>query len=478
MKIYSTLLNTLLVSNVIIRFFTNRLKIIPRYFNVSDLMITGLLIVSFLIYRVNNHEKLNNGRMFFYLLIFNLICIIGSFLNSRYIYLPAAISQLIMWNEPIILFLILINLPFSLINIDTFRKLLFFLIIVELIIGIFQIPIYLKTRESESIIGTFQHNAEQYAAFLMIGVFYLLGKMTLIRSKKTMHIIYITGILVLILLIENKASWITMAVSLYFLLNIIGKAGKEPASRIKIIFFMLLLSSVGYLTISMTSSTLKKFNNITEAIKTNNILNIGKIKAYGDIFRSDTDNFWMFFVGSGLGTFYSKASTQYYAETYQYYGIADEYNYESQKRGFRESDSMGGIIKQAKNFEPYFKQYYLNRRLFLIYSGTADSPFSSYASLLGETGMLGLIIYFGFYIYIIKNMKFNLKKYFGNSHIFPLITASFGFLLYIIIMGFYNFWLETGRLTTILWSMIAMVVKYDEINSTEASVDIHEGLAS
>jgi len=139
---------------------------------------------------------------------------------------------------------------------------------------------------------------------------------------------------------------------------------------------------------------------------------------------------------------------------------------------------MGGIIKQAKNFEPYFKQYYLNRRLFLIYSGTADSPFSSYASLLGETGMLGLIIYFGFYIYIIKNMKFNLKKYFGNSHIFPLITASFGFLLYIIIMGFYNFWLETGRLTTILWSMIAMVVKYDEINSTEASVDIHEGLAS
>jgi len=478
MKIYSTLLYTLLITNVILKFFTNHLGIIPRHFNISDVMITGVLLLSFLVYRLNNYEKLNKGKMFFYLLIFNLICIIGSFLNAKYIYLPAAISQLIMWNEPIILFLILINVHFSIQSIDTFKKLLFFLIIIELIIGIFQIPTYISTGESESIIGTFQHNAEQYAAFLMIGVFYLLGRMTIESSKKRVHIIWIVGILILILLTENKASWIAMGVSLFFLLNLIGKIRRDQSSRIKIVFLMILFSLIGYLVISLTSSTSKKYENIFEAVKTNNILELGKMKAYADIFRSHSNHIWMFLVGSGLGTFYSRASTQYFGTIDDYYGIPDEYYSDhynvSPKKNYRESDSMGGVIKQAENFEPYFKQFYIDRKIFLVYSGTADSPYSSYVSLLGETGIIGFLIYIGFYIYILKRLKYYLIKHFGNPNIFPLIAASFGFLIYLIIMSFYNFWLETGRLTTILWSMIAMVVKYNEMNEMKAPVDIQK----
>ena len=34
-------------------------------------------------------------------------------------------------------------------------------------------------------------------------------------------------------------------------------------------------------------------------------------------------------------------------------------------------------------------------------------------------------------------------------------------------ISLYNNWLETGRMTTILWSMIAMVYKYDEVLSTK-----------
>ncbi|MCI0613369.1 hypothetical protein L0244_10290, partial [bacterium] len=152
-------------------------------------------------------------HVFGHLVIFNLILVSGALLNFDYLYPKAAISQVIMWNEPIILFLILINLPFSLQDIKTFNKLLFFLIVFEFIVGVMQVPIYLKTGESESIIGTFQGNAEQYAAFLMIGIFYLFGKSKTEPSRKILYSLIIPAMLALILLIENKASWIGIGLS-------------------------------------------------------------------------------------------------------------------------------------------------------------------------------------------------------------------------------------------------------------------------
>ena len=108
-----------------------------------------------------------------------------------------------MYNEPIILFLVLTNLPFTHNDINGFKKLLVFLLSFEVIIGILQVPLYLATGASEKIRGTFHHNAEQYGAFILMGVFYAIGKRHISTQGRALYNLMIIGILILILMIDK-----------------------------------------------------------------------------------------------------------------------------------------------------------------------------------------------------------------------------------------------------------------------------------
>ncbi|MGI0011390.1 MAG: hypothetical protein ACREAE_08320 [Nitrosopumilaceae archaeon] len=403
-------------------------------------------------------------HVFAHLVIFNFILVFGALLNFDYLYPKAAISQIIMWNEPIILFLILVNLPFSLQDIKTFNKLLFFLIVFEFIVGIIQVPIYLKTGESESIIGTFHGNAEQYADFLMIGIFYLFGKSKTEPARKILYNVIIPAMLALILLIENKASWIGIGLSVMYLLHRMGRLEIYVAHKMKYIFIFSLLLLFALFVIFRSASTLHKYAAIEQAWQSGNFFNLGKMKAYRDTFMSYNDKPYMALVGSGPGTFYSRASNQFFELTEDMF-IIPLTSLLGKKEEYRASDSMGGVIKKAE-MESFFKTFFFESKIYLTGSGTVDDPFFSFVALLGETGLAGTFIYLGIYIIIFKKLSFYFDQWRDDSMIFPLIASTLGFLVYIMVISIYNNWLETGRLTTILWSMIAMVLKYGDLTAT------------
>lgn len=462
MTSYSFLLYALLIINVIAKFFTNYLNVIPRQFNLADIGIVGLLLVLY-ISRPQTSKGIQFKKIFNLLLSFNIILLLGALLNFKYFYDLAAISQVIMFNEPIILFIVLVNLSFSFENVNTFNKLLFFLIMFEVIIGILQVPVYLKTGESESIIGTFQHNAEQYAAFLMIGIFYLIGKVRVISQKKMFNRVLMLGMFILILLIDNKASWIGIIMSVFYVMYRIGKLSSKEGHFLKysVIFFMFIV--IGYSVVQRASGSLYKYEQVLLAWEKGSFFNIGKLKAYGDIFASYSDYPHMTIVGSGPATFYSRASRQFYnLSDDMFYTDTRIFTEQYYKKLYRPSNAMAGVITKTDR-EPFFKQYFRDRKIFRIGSGTTDEPFSSYAALLGETGILGTLIYLGIYIFILRKLNFYLKKYQNDSKIFPLIVSAIGFLAYIMVISIYSNWIETGRMTTILWSMIAIVCKYDEL---------------
>ncbi|MGI0014461.1 MAG: hypothetical protein ACREBU_13620 [Nitrososphaera sp.] len=329
-------------------------------------------------------------HVFAHLVIFNFILVFGALLNFDYLYPKAAISQIIMWNEPIILFLILVNLPFSLQDIKTFNKLLFFLIVFEFIVGIMQVPIYLKTGESESIIGTFHGNAEQYAAFLMIGIFYLFGKSKTEPSRKILYNVIIPAMLALILLIENKASWIGIGLSVMYLLHRMGRLEIYVAHKMKYIFIFSLLLLFALFVIFRSASTLHKYAAIEQAWQSGNFFNLGKMKAYRDTFMSYNDKPYMALVGSGPGTFYSRASNQFFELTEDMF-IIPLTSLLGKKEEYRASDSMGGVIKKAE-MESFFKTFFFESKIYLTGSGTVDDPFFSFVALLGETGLAGTFI--------------------------------------------------------------------------------------
>ena len=458
--------------NVISKLFTNHFNLLPRYFNIADIVIVLLFLFLFIIYRLKNHESMKVKNILVFIFLFNIILLIGMLLNYEYFYYKAAFSQVIMYNEPIILFIILVNLPFSINDIISFKKILVLLLIIEFIFGILQFPLYLRTGDTEAILGTFYHNAEQYAAFLMIGIFYLIGKMKILNNKIT-NIFLIFSILILILFIDNKASWIGLGISIYYILYRIGKLELSWIYSIKSIIFISIILLVGYSIVVISSSTLYKYDNIVEAWNSDNFYNIGKLKAYKDIFSAYQNHNHMLLVGSGPATFYSRASRQYYylSDDMFYnnpYASTGINNFKKDEDSYkpRESNSMAGIIERTGH-KPFFKEFYSNNKIYLIYSGTVDEPYSSYAALLGESGILGTFLYLGIYIVVLKKLNLAIKKYQKDSFIFSLIVCSVGFLIYNMSISLYNNWLETGRMTTILWSMIAMVYKYDEVLSTK-----------
>jgi hypothetical protein len=408
-------------------------------------------------------------HVFGHLVIFNVILVGGALLNFEYLYPKVAISQIIMWNEPIILFLILVNLPFSLQDIKTFNKLLFFLIVFEFIVGVMQVPIYLKTGESESIIGTFHGNAEQYAAFLMIGIFYLFGKSKTEPARKILYNMIIPAMLALILLIENKASWLGIGLSVMYLLHRMGGLEIYVTHKIKYIFAFSLLFLFALFVVLRSASTLYKYAAIQEAWESGNFSNLGKLKAYRDTFMSYSEKPYKTLVGSGPGTFYSRAANQFFELSDDMF-IVPLTSLLGKKEEYRASDSMGGVINKAEK-EPFFKTFFLENKIYLTGSGTVDDPFFSLVALLGETGLAGTFIYLGIYIIIFKRLSFYFDKWRNDSMMFPLVASTVGFLVYIMVISIYNNWLETGRLTTILWSMIAMVLKYGDLTSTNELPD-------
>src|SRR5437762_13152463 len=97
----------LVIGDVTLRFFTNYLNVIPRVFNLADQFIVALIAVLFLCStRQEPTPEPGSGRMVLYWVLFNVIAVTGTLLNLHYIYPLAALGQLLMWNTPIVLFLI------------------------------------------------------------------------------------------------------------------------------------------------------------------------------------------------------------------------------------------------------------------------------------------------------------------------------------------------------------------------------------
>lgn len=469
MNLYRLLLLGLLVGNVLLRFFTNYFSVLPRILNVWDLIATMLLAGLALTGPRTPGLNFDTGRLFRRLLLFDVVGIAGSLLNSDHVHPLPVLSQLLMWNQPIILFLAVVSLPFSISDINKFKRLLIFLICFEIAIGIAQAPFYFsKTHDSETICGTFPGNAEQYQYFILLGLYFLLAELQLRQFKRHRLFAAIFLILVLVVLIDNKASWGALAITLTIVVTRLPEVRGELSGKFKTYAFLATLLTLGYTGVKLASSTsTAKFGGIAEAFRTGNIMKLGKIKAMRDVLSSYGNNLHMAFVGSGLGTFYSRAAFQYFPfrikEIYSSESAAEVVGGVESRQS--QSASMAGLINPIVGTKAFYKSFYDHEKIFAIGSGTADFPTSSYISLLGETGLVGTFLYLGFYGFALRTARSIMRITASDSLFFPFSAATYAGLIYLLGMGSYNFWLESGRVNTIIWCMLALSVRYAALNA-------------
>ncbi|MGC8991535.1 MAG: hypothetical protein ACP5MD_15575, partial [Verrucomicrobiia bacterium] len=397
------------------------------------------------------------------LLLFCFVLFTGAVLNLEYFYFDAAISQAIMLVEPLLLFVAIVNLPFTEEHIVSYSRLLRKLIFLEIAIGLLQLPGRIASGDSEAVHGTFPGNAEQYAAFLMIAVFYLIGRAVVCPEKKRLYVAAVILILVLDVSIDNKASWLGTTVALA---AVLWQLDILKVRRIGIVGLLALMGStavlIGYIA-SGTSTTISKYEKLWEIIKSGNISHLGKVKSYIDIARSHFTNPHMLLVGAGPSNMYSRACRQFYlrvGELQKMYVNPDILTPEPDSGSevhARLSDSMAGVIKRTLA-KPYYMNYYGDReRIYAVGSGQVDGTFSPYAGLLGETGLLGTWLYLSVYLVAFRWLWHRVASWHAKPEVLPLLTSSCGMMIYVVVNSVYGQFLETTRYTTLLWSMIGLV---------------------
>lgn len=470
------LLYALLLFNVTLRVFTNYFQVLPKIFNIADVFITAIFVVFFIL---AGGRILRFKNILHLLMGFNIVCLLGITLNLDYFYPLAALAQLVMYNEPIILFLVLVNLPFRMKTIRTFSALLFGLVIVELIIGILQVPLFITTGETEQIIGTFYGNAEQYGAFMLLGIFLFLARTTFSTQFRPIYFLMIILMFMIIILIDNKASWLGILVSVSFVVfQIIGKK-KLLRYRLQFVVLLFALLGGGY-WVAKSSKTFGKLVRVIEITIEGNITQIGKIQAYSDVFQSFENYPHMMLVGSGLGNFYSRSSYQFYDYDKYLKKVHINHRYlnkeeilDKKKIAFQNwrTNSLGGLIEKNKR-EPFYAQIYNEEKKILsIGSGQVDEPFSSYNALLGETGIFGLLLYLSIYGIIISFLLHRIPQYRSSTLVYPIAIVSLGMTINLLTVSIYGMWIDSGRMNTIIWAMTAIFFRYDYLN---ISIKINE----
>lgn len=187
----------------------------------------------------------------------------------------------------------------------------------------------------------------------------------------------------------------------------------------------------------------------------------------------------MVLIGSGPATFYSRAAMQFFPlnldRLYQAGTVRETGNVT-----YRASDSMGGLIKAASR-PAYFHHFYDGREgIFAIGTAQVDAPFSFYTGLLGETGILGVAAYMSIYLFIFRRLRSLLAFHAADAGLLPLITATYGLLVYFAVNSIYTPLLESGRMTTILWTLIALcfVLHRRRLAELEAEEEAEERAAT
>jgi len=81
--------------------------------------------------------------------------------------------------------------------------------------------------------------------------------------------------------------------------------------------------------------------------------------------------------------------------------------------------------------------------------------------MLGETGLLGTILYLGVFLRAFRLLGRLVREPSNSQDSYPLVVAAYGALIYILVNSVYGPFLETGRLTTILATLVGAASMLD-----------------
>lgn|GEM_PF-2788077 len=443
-----------LIVIVVVRFFTEVIKVLPTAMQWIDMPIVGIVALYAVGTLSRRRLKLSGGTHAMVMYVFAALCAVSATLNASRVSPFPALLFVYGLLAPIIFAVAIMNMDMSVEDLRKIVRVFVWLGIAELGIGfLYDVPVFISTKNPDVVSGTFGLNAYYFAYFIGLWLLYVLGA-SLIgpHCGKRVRSLYVAVSVVGVFVLFFLAQYRSMIV--FFVLVILGSMLVSPLrSWGQIGLTMLIVVSsfgalVGVNAYAPNLKLLKTFELVTNPDPT---LVVGKVISARNVMTMHEDIPHTFIVGSGPGTESSRAYITFANRDYK-----------------GKTPTLMAITDRLTGGSAYstdVARKYLETVPDVAIQGgqSLASPFSSYISLAAETGVVGTMLYLALYAmaiaYSYGSLKRHAKALDGDG--FALAFACVGGLLLMLCQALFENWFEALKITVPLWTLIGVLAAYD-----------------
>ena len=328
-----------------------------------------------------------------------------------------------------------------------------------LVVGLVDVPRFASTRNPDEISGTFGTNPYQLVFFLFVFVSLLVGLAVFEPRRPAARFapILIVASFVTILLAQYRSLLVGTAVAMIAVAVLIGRwiRGTTVIAVIVIAFagtFYYVEKKLPELKLELAASSLATSPGTYVS---------GRLGVFENVFRLYTDIPSTMVVGSGPGTYSSRA--------WQTFATADSPSQSNVAGGYARRFT-GGQVYTSDVSEKYVAPQIAGP--IVQGSHAVSSPYSSYASLLAEIGLIGFalicIVYFrafGRSWQIARGPSSAPARSDALPAVALATTIAFLTLLQLAVL---ENWLEVTRATFLAWAFLAIASKEFEAKTPHA----------
>lgn len=450
----STLVLGAIALLVIIRFFSEVVRVLPGFTNFVDIPVFAtILFVAALRAPPNTDIRRLPAGLGLACFLFVAVCAISTLSNLSRIDLAPALVFMYGLLSPLAIFYAVYRLwPVN--SSLRLSRLLVMLALLQLAVAfLYDLPRWFADpgRNPDLFSGTFGENPYQLVFFLLVSVGLLAGIFTFEKRRPITRLIPVLlfAIFIVTFLAQYRALLLTMFLAIVLLAVLLA----PQSTRGVIGASLALLALVGTMTYAAQNIPEFKFQATIEDSNGDPTFYLKqRIKTFDPIETMFAEHPSYTVTGTGPGTFSSRAWRTFAV-------VVDS-----------ETDVASGYAQKLTGGRPYqtdVSDRYLVPALrdadLISGSHAVTSPYSEYSALLAEVGVPGFLLITGLYVWAflasLRITRRSLKTAKQGDPLPGLACASLVAFFALLQMGILGNWLEVTRITFITWIIFAVVMK-------------------
>jgi transcriptional regulator with XRE-family HTH domain len=437
---------------VLIRFFSEKLTLIPEFTTFVDIPILGILLLSMGIFRPSTATEANHGRQYLGIgIVFFAWAALSLLINLERIAPGPSLLFIYGFLSPLFLYGAFYHLwPAG--NARWLTKFFVILVVIQLLIGFFyDFPRFLASGNPDVMSGTFGENGYQLTIFLVVMIGVVVGVATFDRRTLVARFAtpLIGGMALLIFLSQFRSLVPFMLVTLGIMTLVVG------SGRIRGALVAVVASGIVLFALQTVASqfTILRYDQGLGRLKSDPALFVNaRLTMITDLANMYDEDPKRVIFGTGPGTYSSRG--------WRTFGLAEK----------TRTDKTSTIAKRINGgtytsdvAEKYVVPRYRDPGGVIEGSRAATQPFSSFVALAAETGLVGFaLLMLAYGKALTQGFRLSLGMVRGrlrDDPVAPLMIGSMVAFLILIQAAVLENWLEVARMTFFAWGLLAISTK-------------------